>query len=882
MKRFFGNNLRSLLGWRDARAEVTEEMALHVDLRTSELESQGVPPAVARQQAQREVGHADHVLPAVAREADAGDRRSALGQRWDELHQDVRHALRVFRASPGFSLLAILTIAIGLGANAAIFALVNTLFFRPLPFDPERNLVRVREYRQAADGTRNDVDASVRTAETVTRRTDLFTKSVPMVGTHRALVRNDGPLHVQATRVGPGYTDVLSITPVIGRSFTADEERTEAGVALISHRLWRTVFGETRSVIGERIRLDDRLLEVVGVLPAAMHVPYGSDVWFPSRFEETQRSVFILARLAPGVTREQAMTELDAEAVRLNQLYPDIMRGMGITVITAYQHFVDDDDRIAMALMGSVGFLVLIGCANVSLLLTTRFASRRREVAVRAALGCGRGRQIRQFVTEALLLFVVGGGAGLLLAAWLQDSLVVFLPRAFATQVGVEGIPLDGTVVLFAGAIAVISGVGFGLIAALRATSTDLHAVMKESGRSMAGDRSRGTLRGLASAEIALALVLLAAAGMMADTFQRLQAQDIGFEPEGVLTVQAGTEAARYADGNARLAYVNSLLERVRAMGGVERAAVTTVNPLCCGDWGARAAVEGVAAASQQDLPIFQHQLVSEDFFETMRIPIVRGRGFTRDDRAGREMVAVIDDRAAKRFWPGQDPIGKRLKRGMPDGPQPWMTVVGVVGTIDDRGEYGDAWYLPLAQHPTGPSSASLHLMVRAADPTSLVPAIKSASAELDPVLALHDATTMDAVRSERLEQNRVGTFVTLTFAGAGLLLAALGLYGVLSFVLAADTREIGVRLALGASLGRVAGMVFGRGLRLAAWGLVIGMALATLVSLGLVRVFPEARFHPGIIGAAALTLLVAGFIATALPAIRALRVDPLEALRTE
>jgi putative ABC transport system permease protein len=882
MKRLFGGNLRSLLGWRDARADVREEMALHVDLRAAELQARGLSADAARQQARREVGAADVVAPIAAALADVTDRRSSLAQRWDEFRQDVRHALRVFGASPGFSILAVLTIAVGLGANAAIFALVNTLFLRPLPFDPERNLVRVREYREAADGTRNEVDASFRTAEAVARRTDLFSTSVAMVGVHRALVRGDGPLHVQATRVGPGYTGVLGITPVIGRPFTADEERTVAGVALISHRLWQSVFAGSPAVIGERIRLDDQLLEVVGVLPPVMHVPYGSDVWFPSRFSEMQRSVFILARLAPGVSREQAIAGMEPEAVQLNQLYPDLMRGMGITAITAYQHFVNDDDRIAMALMGAVGFLALIGCANVSLLLTTRFASRRREVAVRAALGCGRGRQVRQFVTEAVVLFAAGGIAGLLLATWLQDWLVVFLPRAFATQVGVEGIPLDFTVVTFAAAVAVITGVGFGLIAALRATGADLNAVMKESGRSMAGDRSRGTLRGLAAAEIALALVLLAAAGMMAATFQRLQAQDIGFEPEGLLTVQAGTEAPRYAGGSARVNYVNAMLERLRAMPGVERAAVTTVNPLCCGDWGARGAVDGIPAATQQELPIFQHQLVSDDFFETMRIPIVRGRGFTADDRVGREMVVVVDDRAARRFWPGQDPIGKRVKRGLPQGPEPWMTVVGVVGTVDDVGEYGETWYLPLAQHPTGPSSNLLHFMVRAQNPNALLPAIKSLSAELDPVLALHDSRTMDVVRAERLEQGRVGTFVTLTFAAAGLILASLGLYGVLSFVLAADRREIGVRLALGAPRGRVAGMIVARGLRVAATGLLIGLPLGVAVSMVLVRVFPDARVEFGILTVATAVILAAGLLATAVPALRAMRLDPLEALRTD
>ena len=881
-RRQFGNNLRSLFGWRDARREVRDEMALHVELRAAELQGRGLSPQEAKRRAEREVGQPDLVVPRVAELAASADRASFAAQLGDELAQDVRHALRVSRRSLGFTLLAVSTIALGLGANAAIFALVNTLFLRPLPFDPEGNLVRVREYRQAADGTRNSVDASRRTADAVAGRPDLFSQSVAIVGVHRTLMGADGPAHVQGTRVGPGFLDLLGVRPILGRPFSADEDRAgdAAGTVLISHRLWRTAFGGRATVIGERVRFDEQSYEVVGVLPVAFQVPYGSDIWMPSRFADNERSVFILARLAPGVSFEQAVAELEPMGRRLNEMYPEVMRGMGVTAVRARDYFVDDDGRVALALMGAVGFLLLIGCANVALLLTTRFAARRREVAVRAALGCGRGRQVRQFVTEALLLFISGGLLGVLLAGWLAGSLSVFLPETIATQVGIEGIPLDASVVLFSAALSISTGLGFGVVAALRATRADLHAIMKDAGRGVTG--SRGTLRLLAAGEIALAVVLLTAAGLMAETFQRLQHRDLGFEPGGLLTVQAGMQGRRYETAAARLSFVDRFLERVRALPGVESASLTSVNPLCCGDWGARISVEGHEFVSQERLPVVQHQLVSPGFFETMRIRLLRGRGFSAEDREGREPVVVVDERAARRFWPGQDPLGKRLKRGTPDSANPWLTVVGVVATIEDRGEYTEAWYLPFAQHAVGPSSTTLHFMVRAADPLALADTVRRAGAEIDPALALHDLNTMDGVQSERLQQNRLGAIVTAVFAVAGLMLAALGTYGVLSFVVAADTREIGVRLALGARPGSVMHLVIVRGLRLGAWGLGAGLLAGGLISLGLERIVPETRFSAPILLGAAVALLGATFAASLLPALRTLRLDPLDALRAE
>lgn len=462
-RRDFGNNLASLKGWRDASAEVREEMRLHVELRTLDLERNGVAADAALAQALREVGDHTRVAPAVVSLAASTDRRSSWRQRLDELRQDARYSLRSFRRTPGFTALALLTIALGLGANAAIFGVVNVAFFTPLPFDPDNTLVRVREFRTLADGRRLNGDGSRRTADAIAGRPDLFRAVVPVSGTGRALARDGGAIRVAGMRVGRGFASVVGIAPVIGRTFTPDEENAgeAGGAALISHRLWQNTFGGQTTILGQVMQLDGDPFTVVGVLPPSFHVPYHTDVWYPSRFGESERSIFILARLANGVSVEQVRAALEPIGRTLNEQYPDVMGGLGVTAVLAREYFVNDDDRVALALMGSVAFLLLIACSNVALLLTTKFASRRKEVAVRAALGCGRARQIRQFVTEGVMLFAAGGAIGLLVALWLRDSLVVFLPEALATQVGIEGIPIDIRLMAFSAGLSMIAGVSF-------------------------------------------------------------------------------------------------------------------------------------------------------------------------------------------------------------------------------------------------------------------------------------------------------------------------------------------------------------------------------------------------------------------------------------
>ena len=869
--------------WRRADEDVAEEMRLHVDLRTRELESLGLPPDVASARARREVGNPAAVIATVEAIARAGDRQAAWRQRLEELGRDIRLGARAFRRQPLQSCLAAGIIAVGLGANAAIFALVNTLHFRTLPFDPDERLVRVREFRVTSDGTRINGDGSRRTADAIAQRPDLFETSVAVAGAGRTMAQEGGAIRVLATRVGPGFTRVLQLAPQVGRTFTEAEEAAgdTSGAVLISDRFWRRHFAGDPAALGRSIRLDGQPFTVVGVLPPAFHVPYDTDLWFPSRFGENERSIFILARMAQGQTLDQIRAALTPIGDELNTLYPTVMRGLGVTAVSVREYFVGTQDRAALALMAAVAFLLLIACTNVAVLLATRFAARRTEVAVRAALGCGRGRLIRQFVTEGLVLFAVGGAAGLLAAAWLKDVAAVFLPETMATQVGLQGVAFDGRVIVFSGVLSAAAGIGFGLMAALRTSREDVTSVMKDAGRSSVASAGRGLLGRLVVAEVALALLLVTAAGVMVQAYVVLRQRDLGFDPTGVVTGRIDLNAERYQTAHARLAAVDAILDRLRAHPALDGVAATTVNPICCGNWGARLVVEGHAEVRLEDAPIVQHYIVTPDYFSTMKMKVAAGRTFTRDDREGREPVVIVDRAFANHYWPGGSALGKRIRRAGTNPVYPWLTIVGVVEPIVDQGEYPDTWYLPHAQHATGPSADGVHLMTHGdGDVGAASAALRAAVASVDPQLALFDVRAMETIRTDNIALDRRAALAVAALAAAGLLLAAIGLYGVLAFVVTLQMREIGLRVALGASRGAVLGLVVARGAKPTAAGLAIGAIIAAAGLPWLRTLVPEASLDWRVIAVAAIALIATCAMASIVPARRALRLDPTRALQ--
>jgi putative ABC transport system permease protein len=436
----------------------------------------------------------------------------------------------------------------------------------------------------------------------------------------------------------------------------------------------------------------------------------------------------------------------------------------------------------------------------------------------------------------------------------------------------------------FAAALSAVAGVSFGAVAALRAARADLNSIIKGGARSVASTASRGTLGALVIVEVALALVLMTAAGVMLDAFRERHGRDLGVRPEGVVTMRLDLTAARYESADARRAFVARLLERVRALPQTEAAGATTSNPFCCGNWGMRVTPEGFAAATAEDTPMVQHFIVTPGYFEAMGQPVLKGRAFTEGDAPGSEMSVIVDATFADRFWPGQDPVGKRVKRGTLDQSYPWLTVVGVVAPVVEQGEfYSESWYLPHAQHADNPAAAETHVMVRAsADPTVLGPIVRSIAAEIDPNLALYEMAMLDDLIAQNLRQDRLGAWVTTTFAGAGLLLAALGLYGVLSFVVGQDTKEIGIRRALGAPKGAGLGLVLARALRLTAAGLAAGTLASWVAAQAFTSLVDDVTLNPAIIAGSAAVLLAVALLAALGPARRALRLDPLDALRAD
>jgi putative ABC transport system permease protein len=870
--REFGANLRSLLGWRRTADDIREELGVHAEMRAAD----GLPA--------RPSPAADSWVSASAALLDRGDRAARRLQWIEEAWLDLRHAVRTLRARPGFALGSLVTIALGLGANTAIFALVNAVYFRPLPIDPDGRLVRVREYSLAPDGTRRQVDASRAVFDAVVAADGLLEDAVILNANSINLMIGDVAERVQATRTSAGLTRVLSTPPAIGRAFTPEEERQgeASGALLIGHRLWQQSFGGDPGIVGRQVAGGARTYTIVGVMPPGFEFPYDAEAWLPARFAETERSLAIFGHLAPGVALPAANARLDGIGRALNEARGPAALGLGLNAVPARAALMDEDGRRAVALMGGVACLVLIGCANVTMLLTSRLLARRREVAIRASLGCGRGRQIRQFVVESLLLFALGGVAGWGLAVLIKDSLIVLIPGPFVDQLGMTSVALDGRVALVAMALAAAAGLAFGLMAAVRATRGNLHAGVKDGGPLSTSRQSRRTIGALVVVEIAMALVLVAGAGLLVQNAAALGRRDVGFRVDGLLTFQTEFRGDRYATGGSRLQFLDAALERLRALPGVEGAAVTTVNPFCCGDWGARMTVEGQPPVGADQALVVQHTMVTPDLFSTLGVRLSEGRLFTADDREGRPHVVIVDEPFARRFWPGASAIGKRVKRGLHDSDQPWMTVVGIVAPIDANGEYGEMWYLPLAQWPLGPSSTAAHVMLRTSvDPLSLVPAARGAIAAVDPLMPAFRPATMAALGRERFMQDRIGATITGILAACGLLVAVVGVYALMSAAVAGDAREIGLRLALGAPRRRVLGGVMRRALGLASAGVIVGLPLAWAGIGGLQTLIAGLRpLDFPLLSGVVVVLVVAVASAAIIPARRAVRIDPLRSLR--
>lgn len=809
----------------------------------------------------------------------------------DTLLQDLRYAIRSLIHSPAFTLVAVVTLALGIGANTAIFSVVNGVLLAPLPYRAPDQLVTVNHFYPSLNNLRASV--SVPGFRDYRARTDLFVNAAVVNDMAMNMTGTGEPERVTVNLVSGDYFTVFGVPPALGRALRPDE--AEAGhnhVVVLSWGFWQSRFGGDRGAIGRQVILDNEGYEIVGVMGPDFKDFFTRrvDLWTPITFKpkdfadnrRTNEFLGFAARLAPGVTFEHAQTEMHALAAKLRQDYPNNYASDWDLLVTG---MADESARNIRAglllLLGAVAFVLLIACANVANLQLARTAARARDVAVRVALGASPQRLVRYLLTESLVLAVAGGVLGLILAAWGVPALLSLTADSLPTTAHVG---LDARVLAFALLASLITGVLFGLAPAVHVARSDLHESLKEGGRAVGQRSSLALRRGLVVTTVALALTLLVGAGLLIRSFGRLVDVDPGFKPDHLLTFYVTLPKAKYPNDTVRIGVLQRLTAAIGAAPGVVAAGGTTNIPFG-GNWStASFNVEGYQPPPKAPMPWGDMRTVTPSYLPTMGVPLLAGRMFTDADRDGAPAVCIVDQEMVKRYWPNTDPIGKRITfNDLSDSSIRWITVVGVVGHMAHEGldaQKRVQVYFSLAQI----GRPFLGMAVRTTgDPLQAVGTVRSAMRTVDPDLPLAGIATMDHLIEQSMGGRRFAMLLLGGFAVLAMILASIGLYGVMSYTVTQRARELGVRVALGASTGEVVGLVLGQGVRLALAGVGIGL-LAALLLTRVMRgmVFGVSTTDPVTFVAIPMLLVGVALVATYLPARRATAVDPIEALRAE
>ncbi|HXL21076.1 MAG TPA: ABC transporter permease [Candidatus Dormibacteraeota bacterium] len=843
---------------------------------------------------QREEAGRKNGRPGVLRlwwETVAGIFRTAPAEHWAMFRQDAGFALRMMRKNPGFTLAAILTLGLGIGANSAIFSVVNAVLLRPLPYEHGDRLITIRQ--QAPTMGLLDQPFSVPEIMDYRAQNRSLDALVEYHQMNFILLGRSEPERVDTGVVSWNYFDEFGMKPLVGRAFRAEDEQPGApAVLLLSYEYWLRSFGGDPTVVGKSFTMNDKIHTVVGVLPPIPQYPNENDVYMPTTAcpfrsgkrmieSRTSRMMNVFGRMKPGVEVRQAQADLASVAANLQKTYPDAYpANSGYTVRSSSlrEELTHNARPTMLTLLAAAGFVLLIACANVANLNLARMVKRERELAVRAAMGAGRVRMFRQLLTESFLLAVIGGGLGLLIS-WGGLHLLVSFAARFTPRA--REIHMDGAVLAFTLVVAVLTSVLSGTAPAAAAREALVSSLKEGSGQSTMS-RGRRRLRGLLIvSQVAFSFLLLIGAGLMLRSFMKLQQVDAGFHPENVLTMRLGLNFTKYNSDDKQRAFFETLLDKISAQPGVNSAAASMTVPLgdamrMTGDF----QIEGETPAPGQSLPVGHFRIVSPSYFDVLRIPLLAGRVFTKADRPNVPVVSVISSTAARRFWPGKDPIGKRFS---PDGGSTWAQIVGVVGDVH---EYGlntapvEALYIPLAQNPL--SDGSL-IIKTAGEPMGIARRVIELIYEIDPNQPAARIRSLEQVRADsvaapRLTANLLGLFALLALA-----IAAAGIGGVMALVVNQRKQEIGVRMAMGARPGAILRMVLGQGLALALLGIGIGLVGA----LGLTRVLNDLLFEvqptdPVTFAGVAAVLAFSALAACYIPARRAASVDPIVALRSE
>ena len=808
----------------------------------------------------------------------------------DALWQDFRYALRSLAKSPGFTVVTLLTLALGIGANSAIFSVVNAVLLRALPFRSPEQLVVLREtYKDGNEGSvsgPNFLDWKAGNHS--------FTGMTAWRGINLALVGAGEPEELVGAVVEADFFRVLGLDPILGRGFAAGEDRGQATVVVLGETLWRTRFGADPGIVGRTVTLSGQPYTVIGVAPTTPAYPGPIQVWLPLGYGlgrsamRDSHSYDVVGRLRPGVPIGQAQADVAAVARRLEGQFPESNTGRGVTVISLGEDSVGSVRTALLLLTGAVALVLLIACANVANLFLARAATRQRELAVRVALGAGRWRLTRQVLVEALTLSIVGGLLGLLLATWAVQGLLALQPRGIPR---LREIGIDQPVMLFTLVVSLFVGLAFGLFPALSMSRQDPAESFRGEGRGTSGGRHRARFRSaLVVAQVSLALVLLVGASLLIVSVRQLADVTLGFQPGGAMTFQFNIPAATYPDADAQRAYIDRLDARLQAIPGVRDVGAVFFLPLGNGFTSGDISVEGRPAAAPGRELYAGYRIVAGDFLGALGVTLRRGRLLTPDDKAGAPLVTVVNEALARQLFPGQEPIGQRLTFGTPDSAE-WRQIVGVIGDVRQSGLttppqpelYVPAWQLSADLWEVF-TSIPLSFVVRSGvDPGTLGPAIKSAVREVDPAQPISRLREAGELLQDATARQRFNMSLLTLFGLLALVLAVVGVYGVMAYGVSQRTRELGIRLALGARSSSVQAMVLRQGLTMTLAGLAIGLVGA----LGLTRLLTSLLYgvsptDPVVLGGAVLVLALASTLACLVPAIRATRVNPIEALRSE
>ena len=794
----------------------------------------------------------------------------------DSFLADVRYSLRTMRKSPGVIAVAVLSLGLGIAANVTIFSAVDVFMLRPLPYPHAEQLVHVYSTVPERGWTYNVLSIP----DFLDYREQSRTVDIGVSYGHDVNVSGEGrPERLDGERASWNYFKVLQVSPILGRTFTADEERAgNDRVAIISYGLWQRRFGGDSAAIGSTLQLDGVPHTVVGVLPPKFRFYQDpTDIWTPLGLtgDESRGSHYIspVGRLRPGATLQQANAEIATIADGLAREYPETNRGWGGGVRELRRQIYSDEFRMGSLISSvAVAFVLLIACANVANLMLARVAGRTREITVRGALGAGRGRIARQLLTEAMMLSVAGGLVGLGLSVFGIRGLVALMPPWFPR---VNDIGINLRVLGFAALVTIATGVVFGLAPALQSARLNFNDALKEAGRGAVGPGGHRLRRILVVVEVALALVLLVSSALLVQGFLRLQTADYGWNKQHVLISRLALPEASYRDSEAVAMFYRELLPALSAIPGVESVSGTTLLPMQ-GNSNTFFEIPGRDIGSLRDRPLTEIRTVFPDYFATMDTPLLRGRAFSEQDAIDAPAVAVVNEELAERYWPGEDPVGQQIVLN-----DRTYTVVGEAHNTLDNGPYPRPMTFRSAfQFPR--RNMSLLMRTRGA-PSTVVDGVRSVVLRLDPNLPIYGVTPMAEMMKEERGGDTIMAKIMAVLAGVALVLAVVGVYGVMAYSISQRTREMGIRIALGAGRGNVRALVMRQGAALAVIGIVSGIGVALLVTRSLATfLFGVSPFDPTVFGAVALVLLLASVGATYLPARRATEVDPIEALRAE